>query len=70
MILKIVSLFLVLMAVMAIFGGMRWSWLKLPKRRSNAELKKPKKCPRCGAFLVGKGGCLGGNADCPFGKDP
>ncbi len=51
---KVVSLFLVVMAVLALFGRLR-----VPKVGAR---KKPKaidtrKCPECGAFIVGKGPC-------------
>ncbi|PJE36043.1 hypothetical protein CVM52_14000 [Pseudooceanicola lipolyticus] len=47
-ILKIVLLFLVVMAVMAMFG--RW-------RFPGAGRLKNVKCPRCGRYRIGKGSC-------------
>ena len=48
MLIKIVVLFLVGMAVLAMFGRLR-----LPRiGRRNAR-----KCTRCGRFLIGKGPC-------------
>ena len=45
---KIVSLFLIAMLVLALFGRLRLPGLdKLDK----------KKCPRCGRYRIGKGPC-------------
>ncbi len=51
-IIKIVSLFLIGMAVLAMFGKLR-----LPRagRRSSA------KCPACGRYRIGKGPCACGH---------
>ncbi len=48
MIIKIVTLFLIGMAVLAMFGR-----LKLPGRMRLTS----KKCPKCGAPRVGRGAC-------------
>jgi hypothetical protein len=48
MIVKIVVLFLVGMAVLAMFGRLR-----LPR----IGRRDTKKCGRCGRFLIGKGPC-------------
>ena len=48
MLVKIVVLFLVGMAVLAMFGRLR-----LPR----IGRKDPRKCARCGRFLIGKGPC-------------
>ena len=48
MILKIVSLFLIGMVVLAMFGKLR-----MPK----LGLKRAEKCGRCGTPLIGKGPC-------------
>lgn len=50
-ILKIVSLFLVVMAVLAMFGK-----LKLPGHKRLASAR----CPKCGRFRIGKGPCACG----------
>ena len=50
---KIVSLFLVGMAVLAMFGKLRFPGQK--------QLQS-KKCPKCGRYKIGKG-------PCPCGKD-
>ena len=49
MISKIVLLFLVGMAVLAMFGRLR-----LPGR----NFIKTKKCAKCGRFRIGRGACL------------
>jgi hypothetical protein len=48
MIIKVISLFLIGMMVLAMFGKLR-----LPKIGS----KKVKRCKKCGAHLIGKGAC-------------
>ncbi|MEC8196504.1 MAG: hypothetical protein VX228_09335 [Pseudomonadota bacterium] len=53
MLVKIVSLFLVGMAVLAMFGKLRFPGQK--------QLQS-KKCPKCGRYKIGKG-------PCPCGKD-
>lgn len=51
MIIKIMSLFLVGMAVLAMFGKLR-----LPGGKT-LSLNRPKKCPKCGRHIIGKGPC-------------
>lgn len=46
---KIVSLFLIGIAVLAMFGRLR-----LPGR---PKLPTPKKCPNCGNYVIGLGPC-------------
>ena len=53
MILKIVSLFLIFVAVLAMFGKLS---LLLPKKL------KASKCPECGRHRIGKGACPCGKA--------
>lgn len=48
MIIKIVSIFLILMAVLAMFGR-----LKIPGAKRLAS----RKCPDCGRYRIGKGPC-------------
>ncbi|MCF6233157.1 MAG: hypothetical protein L3J36_08685 [Rhodobacteraceae bacterium] len=48
MIFKIISLFLIAMVVLAMFGRLR-----LPGSKRLAEAK----CPKCGRFRIGKGPC-------------
>ena len=55
MILKIVSLFLVFMIVLGMFGKLK---LRLPGQDKLACLK----CPKCGRHRIGKGACPCGKA--------
>ncbi|TDS89818.1 hypothetical protein CLV87_3870 [Pelagimonas phthalicica] len=48
MLVKIVSIFLVFMAVLAMFGRLRFP--------GQARLKSAK-CPRCGRYKIGRGPC-------------
>ena len=52
MIFKIVTLFLVFMGVLAMFGKLRYPG---QKRLQSA------KCPKCGRFRIGKGPCACGH---------
>ena len=52
MILKIVTLFLVFMAVLAMFGRLR-----LPGTRRGQGLPKPRLCPDCGRYNLRGGPC-------------
>ncbi|MEL6582282.1 MAG: hypothetical protein AAFQ36_00490 [Pseudomonadota bacterium] len=59
MLLKTVSLFLIFIVVLAMFGKLRTAarWVGLTKRKPLNEPEKPTKCPKCGAFRVGTGDC-------------
>lgn len=48
MLAKIISLFLIFIAVLAIFGRLRF-----PGQKRIQEAK----CPKCGRFKIGKGPC-------------
>ena len=48
MLAKIVAIFLVVIAVLGMFGKLR-----MP----GAKRLAPKKCPRCGRYRIGKGPC-------------
>lgn len=54
MIVKIVSLFLIFMVVLAMFGRLRVPKI-MPKR--NNKVKNAQKCPKCGSYILGKGPC-------------
>lgn len=54
MIIKIVTLFLVFMGVLAMFGKLHWLG---GKRLSSA------KCPTCGRYRIGRGPCSCGRKD-------
>ncbi|MEM6595101.1 MAG: hypothetical protein AAF672_09935 [Pseudomonadota bacterium] len=49
MLFKIITFFLIGMAVLAMFGKLRMP--KLPRLAT-------KKCPKCGAFKIGKSPCV------------
>lgn len=52
MIVKIVSLMLIVMAGLALFGRLR---LRLPGRKAPPKLSAP--CAQCGRPRIGKGAC-------------
>ena len=57
MLVKVVTLFLVALAVLAMCGRLR-SRRRPPPRDRRADLpEKPRKCPDCGGFIIGKGAC-------------
>jgi hypothetical protein len=49
MLFKIITFFLIGMAVLAMFGKLR-----MPKIKALAA----RKCPKCGAFRIGKSSCM------------
>ena len=53
MIVKIIILFLIFIAVMAMFGRLRFPGQKMLAKR---------KCPKCGRYRIGKGPCACGRA--------
>jgi hypothetical protein len=55
--LQAVALFLIVMLVLGVFGKLRNPRRKLPGPKDQARLSRPRKCPRCGRFLIGKGDC-------------
>jgi hypothetical protein len=53
MLVKIITFFLIGMAVLAMFGRLR-----IGGRARKPKLPpKPAKCPDCGAYVIGKGPC-------------
>nr|WP_116132499.1 hypothetical protein [Tropicimonas sp. IMCC34043] len=65
MLIKIVTLFLVGMALMAFAGRLRWPGGAGTGRKDKGKAKghalpKPRKCPACGAWRVGPGRCACG----------
>ena len=57
MIVKIVTLFLIFMAVLAMFGKLR-----LPKNLPGRSRLSTRRCPECGRLRIGKGPCACGRA--------
>jgi hypothetical protein len=51
MLVKVITFFLIGMAVLAMFGRLRF-----PRPKTGLP-PKPRKCPDCGAYLIGKGPC-------------
>jgi len=59
MLVKIVTFFLIGMAVLAMFGRLRWPGgaRRLGERRKRGSLPKPRTCPKCGRINVTGGRC-------------
>lgn len=57
MILKIVSLFLIGIAVLGMFGRLRWPGSQKRIGKKNPRPAKPRKCKNCGAYIIGDGPC-------------
>ncbi|GAB5447772.1 hypothetical protein [Gymnodinialimonas sp.] len=56
--LKIVSLFLIGMAVLAMFGKLHWIGVKrLGRNRDKGSLPRPRTCPDCGRMNLRGGKC-------------
>ncbi len=55
MIIKAVSLFLIGIVALAMFGRLRAPKIKNPLKR-NAPLEA-RKCPKCGSYVLGPGPC-------------
>ena len=54
---KAVLLFLIVMAVLAMFGRLRFPGGRKNLPGKPGPLGKPGTCPKCGRFLIGKSGC-------------
>ena len=52
---KIISLFLIAMVVLAIFGRLRLPGLG--KRKGRSQIKEARKCPDCGTYVLEPGPC-------------
>jgi hypothetical protein len=61
MIIKAVLLFLVVIALLGMTGRFR----RKPGDKSRPAVETARKCPACGAYLVGKTPCLCGNPGPP-----
>ncbi len=55
--LQAVALFLILMLLLGVFGKLRRPGGKLRGPKDQAKLGRPRKCRRCGRFLIGGGDC-------------
>ncbi|MEM8788798.1 MAG: hypothetical protein AAGE76_11100 [Pseudomonadota bacterium] len=58
MLVKIVTFFLIGMAILAMLGRLRMP--KIGQRRAH-RIKTAKKCPACGGYKIGAGSCSCGN---------
>ena len=57
---KIITLFLIVIAVLAMFGKLGWLGAIAPKslrRDKRPPLAKPAVCIHCGKHILGKSGC-------------
>lgn len=55
---KFVTLFLIVIAVLAMFGKLGWlGALAPPSLRKSRRLGKPATCLHCGKHIIGKSGC-------------
>lgn len=65
--LKAVTIFLIVVAVFAMFGKLGWLGRQIGLGKRPGRLSRPATCRHCGSFIIGKGPC-----DCrgPRGKGP
>jgi hypothetical protein len=56
MIYKIIALFLIAMAVLAMFGKLRFPGKGRKSARKGRD-ETARKCPHCGTYMIGKGRC-------------
>lgn len=57
MLFKIVTLFLVAMAVLALYGRLRFPGALGRHLPGKGAAAKPLPCPKCGRYVIGTGGC-------------
>ncbi len=57
MILKIVTFFLIGIAVLGMFGRLRWPGGQTRIGKKDPRPAKPGKCRKCGAYIIGDGPC-------------
>jgi hypothetical protein len=62
MLVKVILLFLVAMAVLAVFGKLRFPTARLPPGKPASRLPAPVICIRCGTPIPGPGNCACGAA--------
>jgi len=61
MIFKIITLFLIGMGVLAMFGKLRAPKIDNPFKRD--KTLSARKCPECGSYILGDGPCACGHKD-------
>lgn len=54
---KAVTLFLVVIVVLAMFGKLGWLGKLAPRPTRKGSLPKPATCIHCGKHIIGKSGC-------------
>lgn len=54
---KVVSLFLVVILVLAMFGKLGWLGSLAPKSLRRGGKSKPALCRKCGRHIIGTNGC-------------
>lgn len=57
MLVKVVTVFLIGMAILGAFGGLRTRRRRAGARRT---ARQPSRCPSCGTHMIGQGPCLCG----------
>jgi hypothetical protein len=54
---KLVTLFLIVIVVLAMFGKLGWLGTLAPKSLRKAVRRKPALCKSCGRHIIGSGDC-------------
>jgi len=54
---KVVTLFLIVIIVLAMFGKLGWLGSLAPKRLRRGGTSKPTLCGKCGRHIIGSKGC-------------
>lgn len=54
---KAITLFLIFIAVVAMFGKLGWLGRQIGIGKSPRRMGKQASCPRCGRYIIGKDGC-------------
>jgi hypothetical protein len=56
-VIKIVTLFLIVIVILAMFGKLGWLGTLAPKRLRRGGAAKPALCKKCGRHIIGSKGC-------------
>jgi hypothetical protein len=57
MLVKVVTFFLIGIAVLAMFGRLRWPGGARKIGKSGPRPRKPRTCKACGSYIIGDGPC-------------
>ncbi|WP_093361895.1 hypothetical protein [Tropicimonas isoalkanivorans] len=57
MLVKVVTFFLIGIAVLAMFGRLRWPGGARKIGKSDPRPRKPRTCKACGSYIIGDGPC-------------